>query len=165
MTNVLAGDKHSCMTEGIKAVGVGKKGSSNLTALQVQAILDELKQDIVPAVVKGAFFGALFIKGIDATEQNLASAFTPGTLNNPSRLIEAIAPEAPKFIKDFCVRLLKHQYLSREDARQLGDFLLSREPGDGPRGMAASILRVPFETDDEYERILQRLNEKVSTTV
>ena len=56
----------TAIQDGIKAVGIGKKGSKALTPELIQGIVRELREGCVPVVVKGAFFGALIIKGVTA---------------------------------------------------------------------------------------------------
>ena len=151
----------AAITRGIKAVAIGKRGSKPLSAELVQEILDELKTGSVPAIAKGAFFGALKIKGITEEEQKLEVIFPPGTLNNPELLIEALAPDAPDFVKMFCAGLLHGTTLTVEDTERLGDFLFSNQPGEGARGMVASILRVRYETPDEYEGLLNSIHKTI----
>ena len=89
----------------------------------------------------------------------LDQAFSPGTLNDPKRLVDAIALDAPEFVRRICVKLLQGNTLDKPTAYQLGKFMLSSEPGDGARGIAASALRVRYETADEYEGLLLSLQE------
>jgi anthranilate phosphoribosyltransferase len=146
---------------GIKAVGIGRRGSKPLTPELVENILTALKADTVPAVAKGAFFGALVIKGITPEERELAEAFEPGTFDDLSKLTEALAGDAPDFVKVFCARLLSGKTLNTDEAEQLGDFLFTAQPGDGARGMVASILRVRYETADEYEGLWRSMQKTI----
>jgi len=151
----------TAITRGIKAVAIGKRGSKPLSAELVGEILAELKTGSVPAIAKGAFFGALKIKGITQEEQKLEAIFPPDTLNDPKLLTEALAPDAPDFVKMFCTGLLHGATLNVEDTEQLGDFLFSDQPGEGARGMVASILRVRYETPDEYEGLLNSIHKTI----
>jgi anthranilate phosphoribosyltransferase len=151
----------SAITRGIKAVAIGKRGSKPLSPDLVQEILDELKTGSVPAIAKGAFFGALMIKGLTEDERKLEAIFAPGTLSDPKLLVEALAPDAPDFVKLFCTGLLHGATLSVEDTERLGDFLFSDQPGEGARGIVASILRVRYETPDEYEGLLNSLHKTI----
>ena len=96
----------SAIARGIREVGIGKKGSRPLTPEHIQEILAELKSGTVPAVVKGAFFGSLVMKGITAEEKMLDQAFAPGTLQNIEQLVESIAYDAPHFAKQCCIHVL-----------------------------------------------------------
>ena len=142
------------ISEGIKAVGVGTKGSKALTPSLVQTIVDELKMGSVPDVVRGAFFGALVIKGVTSEEKVIEQAIEPGILDNFQRLAQWLAGDAPLAIQSICARLLRRETLDEETAKMLGDFLFSTEAGDGARGMAAAIMRVRYETPEEYAGIL-----------
>ncbi|MBI5150581.1 MAG: anthranilate phosphoribosyltransferase, partial [Candidatus Omnitrophica bacterium] len=150
---------HSPMaiSDGIKAVGIGRKGSKALTPELIQAIIRELREDRVPAAAKGAFFGALIIKGVTPEEKALEEALGPGMLSDFPRLVNYLACDAPPSIQELCVRLLRQETLDEDTARELGDFLLSQEPGDGARGLAASVLRVRYETPEEYAGILKSI--------
>ena len=61
----------TAITRGIKAVAIGKRGSKPLSPELVQEILDEFKAGSVPDIAKGAFFGALKIRGITEEEKKL----------------------------------------------------------------------------------------------
>ncbi len=147
------------ISEGIKAVGVGTKGSKALTPSLVRTIVEELKMGSVPAVVRGAFFGALVVKGLTPEEEVLDQAIEPGILYNFPRLVQWLAGDAPPAIQSICARLLRRETLDEETAKMLGDFLFSREAGDGARGMAAAIMRVRYETPEEYAGILRSIQQ------
>lgn len=149
------------ISDGIKAVGIGKKGSKALTPELVQAIVRELREGGVPAVVKGAFFGGLVTKGVTAEEKVLEQAMTPGILEDFPRLVIYLASDAPVPIQTLCVRLLRQETLDEKTAKMLGDFLLSDHPGDGARGLAAAIMRVRYETPEEYAGILRSIQETI----
>ncbi len=146
----------------IKAVGVGKKGSKSLE----QALIDELIQDFrenrVSAIAKGAFLGALMIKGINEQEMQLENALAPGIFKDAQRLMDFIAPEVPTVIKQIGIQFLKGQTIDQSNALALGRFLFSSVPGDGMRGLAASVLRVRYETPEEYSGLLSSMEETVS---
>ncbi len=150
------------INRGIKAVGIGKKGSRALTAELAREILDDLKAGQVTDAAMGAFFAALSIKGVTPEEMALAEFFPAGTLTSPSRLAYAIAHDAPPFVKETCAAILEQKELDKETAYRLGQFLISGEPGDGARGLAASALRVRYETAEEYEGLLLSLQESLS---
>jgi len=144
----------SAITRGIKAVGIGKRGSKSLEPELIAEIISEMKSGSVPAIAKGAFFGALKIKGITEDELKFEEIFSPGAFSDTALLAENLVGEAPDFIKSFCARLLQGETLDRKEAEQLGDFLFSNQPGEGARGLVASILRVRYETPEEYEGLL-----------
>lgn len=152
---------HTAISDGIKAVGIGKKGSKALTPELIQAIVRELREGHVPAVVKGAFFGGLITKGVTPEEKALEQAIEPGILDNFPRLVEWLAGDAPAPIQNLCVRLLRQETLDEETAKILGDFLFSIDPGDGARGLAAAVMRVRYETAEEYAGILSSIHQTV----
>ena len=160
--NKFSHSKDTAISRGIKTVGIGRRGSKPLDPQLIEDILAEIKSGTVPAIAKGAFFGALILKGITAEEHKIADAFVPGTLNDPQLLTEALAGESPHFVKAICTRLFNGETLAKEEAEQLGDFLFSEQPGEGARGIVASILRVRYETPDEYEGLLTSMQKTIS---
>ena len=75
------------IVRGIKAVGIGKKGSKPLDPELIREIIADLKAKKVTPAAQGAFFAALTIKGITSQETALDEAFSPGTLSHPERLV------------------------------------------------------------------------------
>ncbi len=149
------------IVRGIKSVGVGKRGSKPIDATLAREIISDMKTGNISAPAKGAFFGALFIKGVTNNEAVLDDIFPPGTLHDAGKLAEQIAFDAPDFVKDICASLLKGQTLNLESAHRLGKFLFSNDPGDCARGMIASVLRVRYETPDEYDGLLRAMQETI----
>ena len=150
------------IVRGIKTVGVGKKGSQDLDPELAREIAEDIKAGKISPVAAGAFFGGLLNKGVAPSEFILEQAFAPGIFQNSLQFMNALAPDAPKAIKNICVRLLQKEPLDFATAYQLGKFLLSQEPGDAARGFAVSTLRVRYETDDEYAGILKSLQETIA---
>jgi len=159
MTVTTIHNKDNPIIRGIKTVGIGKKGSKALDATLVGEIMEDLSQTQVPLLQQGAFFGALMIKGLTETERALEKALPPGALNDPKILCRYLAYDAPDHIREICARLVENETLSLDSARELGRFLLSETPGDGARGLAASIMRVRYETDEEYQGLLEAIQE------
>lgn len=147
----------SSIVRGIKTAGVGKRGSKPLEPELIDEILNDLKNKKATEAQVGAFIGGLLMKGPTPEELKLQEAFEPNIFNQHEKLIEYIAPQAPNLIKQFCVRLTKQETLSKEESYKLAEFLFSEQPGDGARGLVASVLRVRYETDDEYEGLLKAM--------
>jgi anthranilate phosphoribosyltransferase len=159
---IMLDPQEPAINRGIKTVGVGKKGSKDLSEGLTREILEDLKANKVSSVAKGAFLAGLLAKGIEPHEEILAEAFAPGVFQDPAKLIQAIAGDAPDFVQWICGQLLNGQTLDKQTAYDLGKFLFSDEPGDGARGLVASFLRVRYETADEYEGLLQAVTETLS---
>jgi len=159
--SIVLDPQEPAIKRGIKTVGVGKKGSKALSAELAQEILADLKANKVSPAARGAFFAGLLAKGIEADEKILAEAFKPGVLEEPALLVNDLAPDAPELAVWLCVQLLRGNTLDKASAYDLGRFLFSDQPGDGLRGLVASLLRVRYETDDEYEGILQAISETI----
>ncbi len=157
--SIVLDSNEAAIVRGIKTVGVGKKGSKPLTEELAREILADLKAGKVSPAASGAFFAGLLAKGIEPQEEVLAQGFGPGVFHDPKQLVEAIAFDAPDFVRWICVQLISGQTLDRQTAYDLGRFLFSNEPGDGARGLVASFLRVRYETADEYEGIWQAMQE------
>ena len=151
----------AAINRGIKTVGIGKKGSKALTPELALEILEDLKSGKVTNAAKGAFFAGLSAKGIEPHEEVLGQAFAPGVLKDPSRLLNAMASDAPEFARWVCLQLVAGHTLDQQTAYDLGKFLFSDEPGDAARGWVASFLRVRYETDDEYEGLLRAIDDTI----
>jgi len=162
--SIILDPKESAITRGIKTVGVGKKGSKALGEDLASEILNDLKADKISSAAKGAFFAGLLAKGLEPYEKALLEAVAPGALEDSRKLVEVIAGDASAFARWVCVHLLENHTLDKKTAYDLGRFLFSDEPGNGARGLVASILRVRYETDDEYEGLLQALLDTVDPT-
>ncbi len=150
------------LRRGIKTVGVGKKGSKALTPDLAQEIIADIQSGSAHPAAIGAFFAGLVNKGVEGQEYVLEQVFSPGVFSDLPRLVEAIAPDAPADIKTVCLRLLNQETLTVDGARDLGRFLFSESKGDGARGLVASLLRVRYETDDEYQGLWQAMQETLS---
>ncbi len=145
--------KESPIIRAIKAVGIGKKGSKTLEPLLIEELISDFKNNLVTEAAKGAFFGALVMKG-------LSKGLTEDEKNLEKILKESnVCGDAPYPIQEICDRLLRGETLDKNTAKKLGDFLFSNQPGDAARGLAASILRVRYETPEEYAGLLLSLQE------
>jgi len=150
------------INRGIKTVGVGKRGSKSLPRELAKDILAELRADDIEDIKLGAFFAALSLKGISKEEEILDEVFRePGTLLNPKKLARELSRDTSEEIQGFCVKILKGETLSEKEACHLGRFLFSDKPGDKARGLAASALRVRYETIDEYTGLLKAMQETI----
>jgi len=141
-------DTDSAIVKGIKTVGIGKKGSRPLEAELISEIISDLEGGGVNEAAKGAFFGALIIKGVNSQEKKLLNYFC----------LDKLAGNVDAPIRKFCEKLANKEFLNVQESQELGRFLLSEFPGDFVRGFVASILRVRYETADEYEGLLNSLN-------
>jgi len=147
---------------GILTVGVGKKSSQNLSGELAGEILAALRKGGVNPLSKGAFLGALLTKGVSPEESVLAKAFPKGTFDDPRQLINILSPRAPIAAKELCIKLVKREYLSMSLAEELGGVLFSKKTGDELRGLAVSILRVRYETPEEYAGLLSAMRQTLS---
>lgn len=143
------------LVDGIKIIGIGKHGSKPLPEELLQDILHYLENGEPVPIQKGAFFGALMAKGPNEKEQALIKALTGDTAADTQRLYDKLCSETPAYMKEIGVKLLDKEYLTKEEAGQLGDYLFSDEPGEAFRGMAASMLRIRYETDEEYGGLME----------
>lgn len=158
---IILDPKEPAIRRGIKTVGVGKKGSQAMDAALTAEVLADLKAGRATPAAIGAFLAGLLTKGLEPQEMLIAQAFPDGALQDPQKIVEAIASDAPVFVQWICVQLLSGHTLDRATACELGRFLFSDQPGDGARGLVASLLRVRYETDDEYEGLWQAIQETI----
>ena len=144
---IILDPNEAAIRRGIKTVGVGKKGSKPLTVSLAQEILVDLNSGKVSDAAKGAFWAGLCAKGLEEQEQILVEA------------LSGILLDAPAFVQWVCSQLLHGHNLDRKTAYDLGKFMFSEQPGDAARGWLASFLRVRYETDAEYEGLLEAMND------
>ena len=157
---ILPSSLNNKIVEGIKQVGIGRKGSKSLTNELIAPIIEEIKSAKATPAQIGAFFAGLFLKGIEADELKLNAAFKKPCLHDASKLVENVVEEmVPPRIKAMAVSLLKGDVLCYSEALSLGRVLFSDLLCDGLRGLTASALRVRYETDDEYAGLLKAIEE------
>ncbi|RDV16752.1 anthranilate phosphoribosyltransferase [Pontibacter diazotrophicus] len=150
------------LVDGIKIIGIGKHGSKPLPESLLHKIAEYLKaEDYVVPIQKGAFYGALLAKGPTQMEQELllpsdgdVAAF------DVRQLYDTLCADSPTEMREIGVKLLQKETLSEAEAEKLGHYIFSDFPGETFRGMAASMMRIRYETDEEY---LGLLNAVVAT--
>lgn len=143
------------LVDGIKTIGIGKHGSKPLSDELLQEILHYLETGEPVPVQKGAFFGALMAKGPNEKEQQLLKTLTGDTVPDTGSIYDKLCPEVAAGMRETGLKLLNREHLTKKEAGQLGDYLFSDEPGEAFRGMAASMLRIRYETDDEYHGLME----------
>ncbi len=146
----------SAIEQGIRAVAVGKKGSKNCPEEVAAQILEDLQQGKIDSVQKGAFFGALAIKGVESSEQRIADAVS---LTDAEAFLDCVASDTPVEMRPLCQKLLGGKELSLSEAQQVGEFFFSDQPGDTARSLMATILRVRYANAEEYAGIYFAMRE------
>jgi anthranilate phosphoribosyltransferase len=141
----------SALAQGVKLIGIGKHGSKKMPEELIIAITDELKQGNSPAILVGAFFGALLMKEIEPAQYVLEEFSGKGSLSNTEILWNNLLADAPTEMKPLGIKLLNKEELTESEAYELGLVLLSDKPGEAFKGLAMSILRIRYETMDEYK--------------
>ncbi len=143
------------LVQGIKTIGIGKHGSKPLPLPLLEEIITYLDSPDVVPVQKGAFYGALMAKG--ATEEEKALLKQPGTETpyTVEELYAHLCTDAPAEMRETGIKLLKKESLSLQEAKKLGDFLYSGLPGETFRGMAVSMMRIRYETEEEYQGLME----------
>jgi anthranilate phosphoribosyltransferase len=147
--------RETALGQGIQFIGIGKHGSKDLPETLVREILRELQSGKANALQMGVFFGALVTKGVAPHEYQLEEYLGKGTLSDPAKLYQSICADAPYFLKEIGVKILNKIDLNIKESKELGDFLLSNLPGESYRGMAVSVLRIRYETDEEYRGLIR----------
>ncbi|MFD3001935.1 anthranilate phosphoribosyltransferase [Pontibacter toksunensis] len=151
--------QHNPLVEGIKIIGIGRHGSKPLPEPLLHEIAAYLQfAQEVSAIQKGAFYGALLAKGPTHTEQELLLP-SNGQTNafNVVELYDTLCADTPAEMKETGVKLLQKQTLTEAEAEKLGQYLFSALPGEAYRGMAASMLRIRYETDEEYYGLMKAI--------
>lgn len=144
---ILCHMKLTALQEGIKSVGIGRKGSKALEGSLVDHIIDELRACAVPGAVEGAFIAALMNKGMTSDESRI--------LDYVGDPIEFLMPAESNDIKTLCHFLLKGNELNKYQADVIGRYILSDKSNAAVCGLVASTLRVRYETYEEYTSLLK----------
>ena len=146
--------------EGIKLIGIGKHGSKHLPAVLVQEILVDLNEGVVGAVQKGVLFGALMTKGVERDEKLLEDFIQEDVFASPEQLWNHLCWDVPLEYKPVGIKLIRGEELSYPESKTLGGFLFSDVTGEVFRGMAASILRIRYETNDEFKGLIEAVKDQ-----
>ena len=156
----------SPLQRGVKLIGIGKHGSKKLPDELIIGINEELGEGKASPILIGAFFGALMMKEIAPAYLLLEEYLEKGSLSDASTMWNKLCFDAPAQMKSIGVKLIQKQTLTLEEATALGSFLFSEEPGESFRGMAVSILRIRYESDEEYEGLYNAIqNSVVNNTI
>lgn len=153
----------SALAEGVKLIGIGKHGSKKLPEELIVSISKELNEGDCPSILVGAFFGALLMKEIEPQHMVLESFSGKGSLTNAEIMWESILSDAPEELKPLGIKLLEKEELTAQEAHFLGDFLLSDNLGETFKGLAMSILRIRYETIDEYKGLYDAIIKTASS--
>lgn len=151
----------SPLQRGVKLIGIGKHGSKKLPEELIIEINEELGEGKASPILIGAFFGALMMKEIAPAYLLLEKYLEKGSLSDASTMWNKLCFDAPARMKSIGVKLIQKQTLTLEEATALGSFLFSEEPGESFRGMAVSILRIRYESDEEYEGLYNAIQNSV----
>ncbi|WP_375447387.1 anthranilate phosphoribosyltransferase [uncultured Fibrella sp.] len=143
----------------IKLIGIGKYGSKPMPAELIDECRASLLSGMAHPLQVGAFIGALLTKGLTEEERTLETCFGRDAFSHPTFLVNKLCPELPVNLLPIATKLLRGQHLQVSEARQLGDYLFGEfaagQDCETFRGMAASIMRVRHETNDEYQGLYQ----------
>ena len=144
---------------GIKHIGIGKYGSKPLPPDLLAECRVALTNPASHPLQRGAFLGALLAKGPTPDEQTLEEVIGKGAFSHPTFFINKVCPDLPVGMHPIATKLVRGHNLQVSEAHQLGDYLFGDE-ADGDtkcetfRGLAASIMRVRHETNEEYQGLM-----------
>jgi len=146
------------LDQAIKLVGVGPKGRKDLSESLVRELSQVMASGRVDDVALAAFLGGLFMKGVTDIENRLEDVLGEGVLGSADALLERVAPcDLEDDTRKYILSLLNGVHLDRPSAEHLGHFLFDDSPGDALRGLVAIVLRVGYETPDEYLGLLDAM--------
>jgi len=140
---------------GIKHIGIGKYGSKPLPPDLLAECRSALSDPSTHPLQRGAFLGALLAKGPTPDERTLEDVIGKGAFSHPTFFINKVCPELPVGLLPIATKLVRGHLLQVSEARQLGDYLFGEGNCETFRGMAASIMRVRHETNDEYQGLME----------
>ncbi|UFH55353.1 anthranilate phosphoribosyltransferase [Spirosoma sp. KNUC1025] len=140
---------------GIKHIGIGKYGSKPLTPELLAACRTALLDPTSHPLQRGAFLGALLAKGPTPEEQTLEEVIGKGAFTHPTFFINKVCPDLPGRLLPIATKLVRGANLQVSEAEQLGHYLYGDEECETFRGLAASIMRVRHETNEEYQGLMR----------
>ena len=140
---------------GIKHIGIGKYGSKPLTPELLTECRTALTDPAANPLQVGAFLGALLAKGPTPEEQALEDVIGKGAFSHPTFFINKVCPDLSEGMLPIATKLVRGANLQVMEAEQLGYYLFSDEPCETFRGLAASIMRVRHETNEEYQGLMR----------
>lgn len=145
---------------GIKHIGIGKYGSKPLSADLLEACRHALTDPETHPLQRGAFLGALLAKGPTAEEMTLEETIGKGAFSHPTFFINKVCPDLPEGMHPIATKLVRGHHLQVSEAHQLGDYLFGERSFTDAncetfRGLAASIMRVRHETNEEYHGLMR----------
>jgi anthranilate phosphoribosyltransferase len=151
----LTAPAETALGRAIKLIGIGKYGSKTLPPDLLAECRQALQTDSVDALQRGAFIGALLAKGPTPEERTLETIYGKNAFGHPTFLINKLCPDLPTGLHPLATKLVRGHTLQISEARQLGDYLFSAGPCETFRGLAAAIMRVRHETNDEYRGLME----------
>lgn len=148
------------LEQGILKVGIGKYGSEPISEDLEKPIIEEIENPEIPAIQKGAFLGALFLKGFQSdAEKNIQTYFG---IYKPEDILKKFIKTQSSEILLLIKKLLDQKTLTKEEAYTIGKFLfdttLSQEE-EFDIGLITSIFRFRYETTEEYLGLLKAIEE------
>ncbi len=141
--------------EGIQNIGTGKR-FVDCTPELVEEIITDIQEGRTPKSIQGAFLGALFYKVPTIDEIRIEEIGSMNCLRLSSAFINAFLSDTPIEIQGFAKSLLDRIDLSKGEAQRLGLFLMQTH-NDFVRGFFASILRIKYETIEEYLGLMEAI--------
>lgn len=143
------------MTQAIRLIGIGKNGSKAMPSELIDACRQTLQSGNSDPLQRGAFWGALLTKGPTDAERELETLVGKGAFSHPTFFIHKVCPDLPMGMLPIATKLLKGHTLRVSEAHQLGEYLFQEGGSEVFKGLAASILRVRHETNDEYVGLME----------
>ena len=146
--------------QGIKHIGIGKYGSKPLPPDLLAACREALSDPSSHPLQWGAFLGALLAKGPSPDEMTLETVIGKGAFSHPTFFVNKVCPDLPIGMHPIATKLVRGHHLQVSEAEQLGDYLFGEYAPENMdcetfRGLAASIMRVRHETNDEYHGLMR----------
>ncbi|UHG91579.1 anthranilate phosphoribosyltransferase [Spirosoma oryzicola] len=152
----------TALGRGIKHIGIGKYGSKPLSAELLAECRAALEDPMSHPLQRGAFLGALIAKGPTPAEMTLEDVIGKGAFSHPTFFINKVCPDLPIGMHPIATKLVRGHNLQISEAHQLGDYLFGDGDCETFRGLAASILRVRHETNEEYLGLMRAAEQTYS---
>ncbi|QJW91811.1 anthranilate phosphoribosyltransferase [Spirosoma taeanense] len=152
----------TALGRGIKHIGIGKYGSKPLPPDLLAECREALMDPLAHPLQRGAFLGALLAKGPTPEEMTLEEVIGKRAFSHPTFFISKVCPDLPEGMHPIATKLVRGHNLQVSEAHQLGDYLFGDGECETFRGLAASIMRVRHETNEEYHGLMRAAEDTYS---
>lgn len=146
----------TALESGIHLVAIGKRGSKDCPEELLSSIAEEITSQQYDPISLALFLTTLYIKGLSPQEDEILKPLFPDkTLQDPETLVQFLTPQLDSEIHKLLVHALSAKHFENQAIKELGEFLFLSEGNDIAKAIFSIILRVRYESLEEYLTLLE----------